>query len=216
MKKIFCISGLGTDEKVFSNLRIENYELITIQWINPNKNESIQDYAKRLLSQITEVNPILIGLSFGGIICLELSRIIDTKLIILISTIKSRKEMPTWMKLINYIKLHKVITNYNRKIFEPIQNFNLGAITDKEKLMARNYRNNINLNYLQWSLDVILKWDFKNLPANLYHIHGSIDRLFPIKKIKADCIINNGSHLMIFNKSGIVNSEINKIIRIYE
>ena len=32
MDKIYCLSGLGTDEKVFANLNIEGYTLEYIPW----------------------------------------------------------------------------------------------------------------------------------------------------------------------------------------
>lgn len=38
--KIYGISGLGADKRVFQFLTL-NYEFISIDWITPNKNETI-------------------------------------------------------------------------------------------------------------------------------------------------------------------------------
>ena len=46
--RIFAISGLGADERVFKYLNL-NCEIIVIQWITPFKKEKIRDYAKRLI-----------------------------------------------------------------------------------------------------------------------------------------------------------------------
>lgn len=67
MENLYIFSGLGADKRVFNYLDFSKYNTTFIDWINPFENESIEDYAKRLTSQITSEKPILIGLSFGGI-----------------------------------------------------------------------------------------------------------------------------------------------------
>jgi hypothetical protein len=94
MKHIYLISGLGADERVFKHLDLSGYKATYIQWLKPEKHESITSYAERLCGQITTTKPILIGLSFGGIMAVEIAKCIDTEKIILISSIKTRKEIP--------------------------------------------------------------------------------------------------------------------------
>src|SRR5437764_2674 len=109
IKHIYCISGLGADERVFSKMKFEGYKVHFIQWLIPEKNETIEHYAKKMIQQIHHENPIMIGLSFGGIMCIEISRQIKTELIILISSVKSSDEIPLWMKLSGKLKLNKII-----------------------------------------------------------------------------------------------------------
>lgn len=212
MNKIFCISGLGADEKVFSNLDIPGYELVIIKWLIPFKKESIEKYAERLLPQITEEIPILLGLSFGGIICIEINKIIKTKLIILLSSIKSRNEMPFWMRLVNFSRLHKIYKPKSYGVFEFIQNYNLGVKTNQEKKMVAEYRRKIDPIYLHWAIDVILKWKNNCNHKNIYHLHGTKDKLFPVKNIKYHLPINHGGHLMVFSRSKEINDHIIKIL----
>ena len=86
MKHIYCISGLGADEKMFSKFEFAGHEIHFVKWITPQEKESIEAYAKRMRQQIVHDDPILIGLSFGGIICIEISRQIKTELILIISS----------------------------------------------------------------------------------------------------------------------------------
>lgn len=88
-KKIYLISGLGADERMFQRLNFYNFEPVYLQWISPKKNESISDYAARLKSQITEEKPIIIGLSLGGMMAVEISKQIKTEKVVLISSIKT-------------------------------------------------------------------------------------------------------------------------------
>lgn len=79
MNKIYIFSGLGVDKRVFENINFGNLNVHFVDWIEPLKNESLEDYAKRISIPFKDDNPILIGLSFGGILAVEISKIIKTK-----------------------------------------------------------------------------------------------------------------------------------------
>ena len=85
MKRIYVFSGLGADERVFKYLDFPGYEPVFIRWLQPTKEEAIEHYSKRLTEQIGTSRPVLIGLSFGGIIAIEVAKVIDTEKIILIA-----------------------------------------------------------------------------------------------------------------------------------
>ena len=79
MNKIYIFSGLGVDQRVFDKIDFGNLDVEFIDWIEPLKNESLSDYAKRISQSLTDSNPTLIGLSFGGMIAVEISKILQTK-----------------------------------------------------------------------------------------------------------------------------------------
>ncbi|HLG39082.1 MAG TPA: hypothetical protein VI461_05410, partial [Chitinophagaceae bacterium] len=66
MKKVYFISGLGGDKRVFSFLDLSFCEPVFIEWIKPLKKESLESYALRLRNQIPEKNPVIVGVSLGG------------------------------------------------------------------------------------------------------------------------------------------------------
>lgn len=213
MKHIYCISGFGADEKIFSKFEFNGYEIHFIKWITPEQNERIEMYAKRLIQQIGHKNPILIGLSFGGMMCIEIAKQIPVEIIIIISSIKSFHEKPYWMWLSGKLRLNKIFPLRSFRILEPLQNYNLGIKTQEEKQLVRAYRKNINQNYSTWAINIILNWRNDWKPANLFHIHGNKDRIFPIKKIKADYIIKGGGHLMVMNRASLVHEQISSILQ---
>ena len=73
--KIYVVSGLGADFKVLEKLKFpENHEVVFIDWIIPQKEESFADYVKRMAEKIDDSEPFyLLGYSFGGIIVQELN-----------------------------------------------------------------------------------------------------------------------------------------------
>ncbi|MCB0541677.1 MAG: alpha/beta hydrolase, partial [Bacteroidetes bacterium] len=90
--KIFGISGLGADERVFKKLTL-NYNINTVKWLKPHKKEELKNYIKRLSVEIDDSQPfVLIGVSFGGIVAIELSKILKPEAVIIISSICNDKE----------------------------------------------------------------------------------------------------------------------------
>lgn len=212
MKTIYCISGLGADERAFSALHIEGFTLKVLAWIHPGKKETLEHYAFRMRKQIKESNPLLMGLSFGGIVSIEIAKQQPVQKIILISSIKTRHELPGWMKIVAKTRVNKIYPMRGNKITEPLQNYFLGATSKEEKEMARAYRKNANPDYTNWAVNEVLNWKNEWQHPGLIHIHGSKDKIFPIKNIKADAVIKDGGHFMILNRADEISRLINSIL----
>ena len=132
MKTIYCISGLGADERAFSRLKPEGYTITCLPWLTPLPNETISEYAVRMSKGITTEKPVLMGLSFGGMMSLEIAKLLPVEKLILISSIKSNKELPRWMKVAGRLQLNKIFPMRSYKITEPIQNRFIGITTPEE------------------------------------------------------------------------------------
>lgn len=116
------------------------------------------------------------------------------------------------MKAAGKLRLHKIVPlNPHTKLLQPVQDFFIGAKTENEKEIVRRYRQQVQRDYLEWAIDAVLKWKNTWKPAHLYHIHGDADRIFPLKKVKPDCIVKGGTHFMIFSKSKDVNDYLSNI-----
>ncbi|MBC7650419.1 MAG: alpha/beta hydrolase, partial [Deinococcales bacterium] len=74
MQKVYFISGLGADKRSFSFLDLSFCEPIFISWLIPLSKETLVAYALRLRATITEPNPIIVGLSFGGMLVTEMAK----------------------------------------------------------------------------------------------------------------------------------------------
>lgn len=86
MKKAYVFSGLGVDKRVFDNMDFGDLQVEFVDWITPEKTESLQQYALRLSGCIDTENPVLIGLSFGGMIAVEISKVMRCRKTILIAS----------------------------------------------------------------------------------------------------------------------------------
>jgi pimeloyl-ACP methyl ester carboxylesterase len=211
-KIIYCISGLGADERAFSKINVDGYQLKVIPWLIPLVNETLQQYATRMRSSIDVENPILMGLSFGGMVSIEIAKQIPVKKIILISSIKNKNELPSWMKLVAKLKLNKIFPLKSTKLTAPIQNKILGISTNDEKKLVYSLRKNANQVYINWAVNEAINWKNEQIPTQIFHLHGNADKMFPIKKINADIIINNGGHFMIMNKAAEISKHLQQIV----
>jgi pimeloyl-ACP methyl ester carboxylesterase len=108
---IYIISGLGADRRAFSKLVFPpEISVIHLDWIPPAANESLINYARRLGERIDQTAPYyLIGLSFGGMLATEITRIMNPIHTFLISSIATYKELPWYYRAAGSISLQKAI-----------------------------------------------------------------------------------------------------------
>ena len=208
---IYFVPGLAASPKIFEYLQfpVEQFELHFLEWLLPlSENERIEDYAKRMADFVTEPNPVLIGVSFGGIMVQEMSKHLEIKKIILISSVKSRDELP---KRLIAIQLSRVYKLFPAKVISNIEEFSIYVFGDFAKKRVKLYKEYLsvrNEQYIAWSIYNVLHWNQISPMENILHIHGNDDHVFPIKHIKNCVTIDKGTHVMILNKA----KSINKII----
>lgn len=205
-QRIYCISGLGANEKVFSRLQLPGYELLFLQWMEPELNESISSYAQRMAIFITDKRPVLLGVSFGGMLAVEISKLIDVEKLILISSVTARQDLPWWMRAAGLLRLHKLIHPRPHPLLYPIENYFLGAASKPEQKIANHFRQTVNDRFLQWSINEIVTWRNVTKPPNCTQIHGTADKLFPVRKSKTQYLIQKGGHFMVYNRAAEISS----------
>ena len=206
---IYIFSGLGANERVFQKLDFTGLTITFIHWAIPQERETIEDYATRLLSQIKTKKPTLIGLSFGGIIAVEVAKQIDTEKVILIASVKKVTEIPLYYRLAGQIKIHRLLPTTLLKKTNFIVNWFFGVNSTFDKELLKTILKETDTTFLNWAIDKIVGWKNQTELKNLIHIHGTVDRILPIRFVNCDFKVNNGGHFMILNKA----NELTKIIR---
>jgi pimeloyl-ACP methyl ester carboxylesterase len=209
---VYFISGLGADKRVFSFLDLSFCDPVFIEWVKPIKNESLQGYAIRLKDQIKEANPIIVGVSFGGMLATEIVKADPGIKTILISSSKTKSEIPKIFRIGKYLPVYKLILNSLFKKVVFISKPFLSAEGTEQKKVVQQIINDIDPNFLKWALGSILNWDNKVVPQNLIHIHGTADKLLPCRLVKADYLIKDGKHLMVMDKHSEITALLKKLI----
>jgi pimeloyl-ACP methyl ester carboxylesterase len=209
MKNVYIFSGLGADKRVFQKMDFSEYNATFVDWILPSKSENIESYAKKLTEQIKHEKPILIGLSFGGIIATEIAKIIDTEKIILIASAKTKSEIPNYFRISGKLKLHKLLPAKLMKMPNFFSFWFFGTENENDKKILREILKDTNENFLKWAIDKIVNWKNETKHKNIIHIHGSADRILPINFVDCQIKVKNGGHFMTLNKA----KELNEILK---
>ncbi len=201
---LYFVPGLAANTKIFEHLQFDNsaFELHFLDWIIPTSiDESIADYALRMTNNIAHENPILIGVSFGGIMVQEMSKHVKCAKVIIISSIKSNLELPVRLKVAQKTKAYKL---FPTKVVEKIEDYEylfFGNYLKKRAELYKLYLSVRNATYLEWAIHNVLNWQQDFELDYVTHIHGNKDEVFPIKHIKNAIEINNGTHVMVLNKA---------------
>jgi pimeloyl-ACP methyl ester carboxylesterase len=206
----YFISGIGADERMFVHTKLpEGFVPHHIRWIGPLKNESLADYAIRLAKKIDTTQPfILIGLSLGGIMSVEIAKRYQPITTILISSVPLSAQLPPYFATLAHLKLAaytpplfvKMATALKHRLF-------MRSKADRE--IMHNIIWSGDDHFIYWAMNAVLHWNNEILPNNLYHIHGTSDEVFPIKYCRPTHIIEKANHVMIMSRA----EEVNEILR---
>lgn len=208
--KVYGIGGLGVDERVFSELTL-NFEITPLKWIDPVPKETIQEYTARLAEQIDTKEPFaIIGISFGGMIALELSRILNPEKIVLISSATSKADIPLVFRILGKAGLLNLIPNFLMKPPQFLVNYFFGVTEPKFKKKLKQVLADTNINFLRWATNQITRWDNSERPTNMLRIHGSSDRLLNFNKEEEVTVISNGGHFMIMDRADEISLHLNQ------
>jgi pimeloyl-ACP methyl ester carboxylesterase len=218
MQHVYCISGLGADERIFCKLKVPGCTFHFVRWLQPENNESITTYAVRLSQQIRHGQPVLMGVSFGGMMAIELAKILPVDKVVIISSIKCFNELPSWMKICGRYKFDKFLpakplhTIRPLKALRPVQNYFLGTESKEEKEIANYFRDHVDPLYLRWSIHQILNWKNDWMPERLYHVHGENDHIFPVRRVNPTHVVPKAGHFMVMNKCAEISEILTSIL----
>jgi len=210
MDKVFLIAGMGADVRLFKNLDLSGFEVIDAAWIDPESADTITTYAVKLIEKynITAQSNI-IGVSLGGMFAVEIAKRVDLKNVIIISSIKTIDEAPSYYKLFRVLPVYKLIPGKLMlsmgKLLKPLFSKRMGGESHLFDLMLRN----TSPVFLKWSMGAALHWDGQAPQQHIYHLIGDKDLIFDYRKIKDAIVIPGGDHMMVFTRA----KDLNPIIR---
>lgn len=175
--KLYCLSGLGADERVFEPLHLQKFEIVPIPWLTPHKKESFQHYCQRLfISADIEENYSLLGLSFGGMVAQEFAKIQPPKQLFLVSSLTSWKDQNFFFRYWLPFPLVRWIPNKILLSPNPFLHWFFGVHTKKEKNVINQIIRTSDPVFLKWAISSLRQFK-PSIPDNYFCIHGEKDRL---------------------------------------
>ncbi|MFV5702670.1 alpha/beta hydrolase [Flavobacterium sp. XS2P12] len=211
---VYLMPGLAASTAIFERIALpsDTFEIHLLEWEIPMDNESLTDYAKRIAEKIKHKNPVLIGVSFGGILVQEMAKYIDARKVIIISSVRSNLEFPRRLKIAKTTKAYKLIPMNLILNMESLAKFSFGEKVNQRLKLYEKFLSVRDISYLNWAVEQVVLWDRTVVDENVIHIHGDMDDVFPIKNIKNCVVVKGGTHIMILNKYKWLNENLPSII----
>lgn len=215
MQTLYCIPGLGADENVFQNLDLSFARPVFIEWVEPTLNDTLATYALRLRQEfIHEENPLILGLSLGGMLAVEMVKTMPLAKAIIVSSAKTSNEIPFYWRILRYLPVHKFLPTASFKNTAGIQQHFLSANSPEMRQYLVTARKKADVRFCRWALGAVFKWNNLDAPSNIIHIHGTGDKLLPFRYVKADIAIKNGGHLMVMENAGEISEQLRRILQL--
>ena len=210
MQTVYFITGLGASNRSFHFLDVSFCNAVFVELPKIESGEKLEQYALKVRRLIPDEHPMIVGLSFGGMLAVEMAKQDPLTQVILISSIRSSRQFPGYMRLGIYLPLYRWMPGSWQKkcknIFQGIIGRTEGeAYKEIQDLILKESDPKVTAAII----DMILRWKSKTIPPNIIHIHGTADRTLPYRKVTADYTIEGGTHLMIMDRA----EEITEILR---
>ena len=211
---VYFVPGLAAGKEIFRNISLpeSKYKINVLEWLIPKKEETLVDYAKRMASFISEPDAVLIGVSFGGVVAQEMSLFLNLKKLIIISSIKTKYEMPQRFKLAARTFAYKLVPTSLFLSGSDLTRFAIGPKTKKRLKLYQEYLHVRDKQYLDWAIEHMITWRRKEAVPGVIHLHGDSDLIFPIKNIENCISIKGGTHIMLLNKGKELTDKITELI----
>ncbi len=211
---VYFMPGLAASSLIFERIALpkNDFEMHLLDWEMPLFGESLVAYAKRMADLVTESSPVLVGVSFGGVLVQEMAQFLQPKKVIIISSVKTNLEVPLRMKFAKSTKAYKLLPTSWLHNVELLAKYSFGNAVKQRLKLYEKYLSMREKVYLDWAIEQMLLWNRTEPDINVIHIHGTADEVFPAKNIHHYIPVPGGTHIMILSKFRWLNENLPKII----
>ena len=206
--------GMAASPSIFEYIKLpgDQFRIHLLEWKIPHKSESLQAYAQRMSEDMIHSPCVLIGVSFGGVLVQEMSQFVDATKIIIVSSVKSKYELPRRMRMARKTKAYKLIPTRLAGNIDLLAKYSFGDMVDKRLALYKKYLSLNDRSYLDWAIENMICWDRAEPDPKVIHIHGDKDLVFPIRYIDNNILVKDGTHVMIINRWRWFNEHLPELI----
>lgn len=214
MIHVYCMPGMAAGPEIFEYIKLpkESFELHFLEWNVPLRNISFSDYALDMSNNIQHNNVVLLGVSLGGLLVQEMSKFIDVRKVVIVSSIKTRYELPKRMLFARYTSVHKLLPTGLINNVELLAKYAFGESVTKRLSLYEKYLSVRDKSYIDWCIHELVNWKQEVPCKKLVHIQGEKDTVFPIENINNCIPVVNGTHTMIIHRARWFNENLPTII----
>lgn len=214
MIHVYLMPGMAANPSIFENISLPSASYTThlLEWQLPEPGESLSQYALRMTQFIKHDDIVLLGVSFGGVLVQEMAKHMKVRKLILVSTVKSKYELPRRMKLSRKLKLYKALPASLIEDVDKLAKYAFGETIKNRVDLYQKYLSMNDRRYMKWAVKEMVCWDQETPTENAIHIHGTADKVFPVKYINNCIEVQEGTHIMVITRAKWFNEHLPKLI----
>ncbi|HBE70123.1 MAG TPA: hypothetical protein DDW52_18400 [Planctomycetaceae bacterium] len=191
-RPLLLLPGMSSSYPVFGRVLPLLSESMVIEYPEPVHGDSLCDYAARIAANVSQ-DSIVVGVSFGGMLAIEISHVINPAGCVVISSIAHSSEFPNWMKAFRVIggraTTHLMNSAGHLSNWVP-QTCRSNTTAQMTRLAGEKGR------WHRWAIRAVLDWKPPSISTRMLRMHGDADQTFPIRNISADIVIRDGRHAL--------------------
>lgn len=192
---------MGADNRLFRHFHLPNGKVHHLDWIHHGKSKTLAEYATLMAERITTENNVIVGSSMGGMVTVEISKLIRPLGAALVSAPTGRHEFPQILKNLSAIKLHKALRPHHVMRVSTLADLFMGFKTEDQRAMFYDMLRGNGADFLYFSVGAVLDWKNTTPPdVPFIQIIGTQDRLFKQEKIPGAIMIEGSGHFTAFEK----------------
>ncbi|SET89858.1 alpha/beta hydrolase [Hymenobacter actinosclerus] len=209
----YLIPGLGADERVFQRLQpLLHGPSRVLLWLPPEADdEPLAHYAARMAAAIpAEATGWLVGVSFGGVVALEMQRLRPGLRVVLISSLPDAQSLPPLLRLVRASGLYRLVPPQWLKLFPRAGQLYFGVRNGAEYRLFKRILLDMEPCYTRWAISRLLHWDSTGV-APAVQLLGTRDRVFPPGHRTIDYRIRGGGHFMVLSHAAEIAGILNEL-----
>ncbi len=201
--RLWFLPGLAANQKLFAPQLAEIPQARMLDWIKPLTEESLADYAKRWSQQLDfRCEDVLIGMSFGGQVALELAKHLPLKACLLISANRRSSEIKNQFRIQAKVLpslSDSMLRGSLLKVGIPLLK-RWEGLGQQEVLWLQEMVKEMDIDFFRWATQAAAQWNYEFNPSDfqmpIFQIHGEKDPIIRIQNPKEVEILKGASHLL--------------------
>ena len=206
----YLIPGLGADERVFQRLHLPGTAQV-LRWLSPEAPaEPLPHYAARLAEAVPPGQPCwLVGVSFGGVLALEIARLRPLARVVLISSFAHPGELPWLGRVARATGFYRLLPPSLLPRLPALAGWFFGVKNPHDRQLLRQILRDTDPGFTRWAIARLLQWPGRPDTPTV-RIHGTNDRLLPHGAARSQHQLAGG-HLIILSQGREISRILNQI-----
>ncbi len=225
--RIVLFPGLGADPRMFRNQKaVLGDDLECPDWLMPDAGETFDAYVQRWAREIApkpgDDRPLFLGgVSFGGMVAMQMAQHMHPKAVILIGSCRSHHAKPKRWQVAR--RVGDLIPNWllGRRVLAAgaLWVSTLDQLDSHHRSLLMSMAADSDPKRMRWSGHACAGWAFdpETIPGfpPVHQVHGRLDAIIPHYPSDPDKVIPDGRHIINFSHPHTVNRYIMDVVKRY-